>query len=209
MTILLSSNQGFMDKTYYSPSVTAKSERSQPETFRYLKIIITAQLTGKASLPYQLGLDEESYQALLTSIDDDEINRLNYFWLSKSTSSAHEKSHILETLVSLRQSERDALITLLKRHHAQKVPFSEQAAVIVATACLNPSHLWKSLGFNIRKELSEWLTINFPHLAENNTQNMRWKRFFYLKLCQEGGDYVCRAPSCDECSSFSECFDPE
>ena len=82
----------------------------------------------------------------------------------------------------------------------------EWFARIVVRRSLCPGHLWHSLGLNTRKELSDLLYRHFPTVAERNTRNMRWKKFFYREMCQAEGVYLCKSPVCDVCPDFTECF---
>lgn len=166
--------------------------------------LIKAQLTGHSSMPYQLGLSNEEYKNLLADLNDQELFMLDQKW-QNAPSTQTERSDILLELVHLRKSERDDIVSLLVKYRNQTIPHSSSAATIIATGCLSAAHLWNSLGFSCRTDLSDWIKLYFPYLATINN-NMRWKRFFYLQLCKQGGDYVCRAPTCSACSSFDECF---
>ena len=188
-----------------NPAINKNAQKSQSY---FLKIVIRAQLTGTSSLPYKLGLSTTDYQRLLISLDDTSIVALDDNWHNKAPAIQVERSKLLTELMNIRNEERNDLITLLINHRDNNQLLSDVAATIIATACLNSSHLWRSLAFNERSELTDWIRLNFPKLAEKNKQ-MRWKRFFYLQLCKQGGDYICRAPSCGECSSFTECFLPD
>jgi nitrogen fixation protein NifQ len=117
-----------------------------------------------------------------------------------------QRSALIKDLTAMKMAERNELVELLFHHARLETPYATQAAIVVATGCLSPSHLWKTLGFSNRQELYDFLNHNFPSLVELNDKNMRWKRFFYLQLCNNGGDYVCRSPSCDTCTSYNECF---
>ncbi|GAD01752.1 nitrogen fixation protein NifQ [Agarivorans albus] len=172
----------------------------------WFKLIIHSQLNGQAELPYGLGLDNASYMDLKRTIASDDISKQELLWKQPYKAGLRKRAQVLEEVFELRMQERNELSALLFAHCNDKVPFAFQMAIIVATACLSQSHLWHSLGLRNRSELGELLKYNFPLLHQQNTNNMRWKRFFYRQLCQQGGDYVCRAPSCQECSSYSECF---
>lgn len=172
------------------------------------KVLIKAQLHGQSSMPYQLGLSASTYKELIATINDHALTALNKRWVNNASTLQLERSNTVTELVNMRDAERTDIINLLKKHRNTTLNFSEVASTIIATACLNSAHLWKSLGFDNRRDLTTWMKINFPDFAAGNN-NMRWKRYIYLQLCQQGGDYVCRAPSCDECSSFKECFLPE
>lgn len=182
-------------------------KESEHTNHYFFNIVINAQLNGTSSLPYRLGLTSPDYQHLLTSLNNSSLIALDHKWQNNATTVQGERSELLTQLMNMRLEERQDLITLLSSHKDRGQPLSEMAATVIATACLNSSHLWKSLAFNERSELSQWITLNFPALAAENKQ-MRWKRFFYLQLCKQGGDYICRAPSCGECSNFKDCFLP-
>jgi nitrogen fixation protein NifQ len=50
---------------------------------------------------------------------------------------------------------------------------------------------------------------HFALLAGRNTQDMKWKKFFYRMICREDGFSMCVAPSCSECGDFDGCFGDE
>ncbi|WP_200191586.1 nitrogen fixation protein NifQ [Halorhodospira abdelmalekii] len=79
-------------------------------------------------------------------------------------------------------------------------------AYIVARRALQPGHLWHSLGLDERTQLSTMLQRHFPTLAEQNTNNMRWKKFFYRWLCTQEGILICKSPICGDCPDYRECF---
>ncbi|MEI6894505.1 MAG: nitrogen fixation protein NifQ [Colwellia sp.] len=184
-----------------------KIDREHSDFSSFYKVIITSQLMGITYLPYQLGLEKQAYQALLADLNDEALTLLDKKWHSHPYALYIERSSTLTELFALRSTERDDLCALLLKHRNKATPLSESAATIIATACLSTGHLWKSLGFKERKDLTDWITLNFPALSKANKQ-MRWKRYLYLQLCKQGGDYVCRAPSCGDCTSFNECFLP-
>jgi nitrogen fixation protein NifQ len=82
-------------------------------------------------------------------------------------------------------------------------------AEVVARACLGDDHLWHDLGLPSRQHLSDLLHEHFRPLAGRNLGNMRWKKFFYLQLCERAEIRACRAPSCSVCKLQAECFGSE
>jgi nitrogen fixation protein NifQ len=50
---------------------------------------------------------------------------------------------------------------------------------------------------------------NFEPLALRNDKDMKWKKFLYKQLCEAEGIYVCRAPSCEVCVDYDNCFGNE
>ncbi len=108
-----------------------------------------------------------------------------------------------------RRPERADLRSLLLDHRANADVSEEWMADIVASACMGADHLWRDMGLWSRGDLSGLIQINFPALAAGNDRNMKWKKFFYKQLCILEGLYICRAPSCQACVDYRECFSPE
>ena len=102
--------------------------------------------------------------------------------------------------------EEGDLIDLLMTHHSRKPSEARWLAIIIARACIRPNHLWEDLGLGNRAELSELIARYFNPLFVKNTENMRWKKFFYKQLCEGEGLYICKAPVCTECSDYDLCF---
>jgi len=110
---------------------------------------------------------------------------------------------------SARSLEWDELRHLLRSHRAGRDVSELFIADIVCSACLGSDHLWQDLGLFNRAELSALMTHNFPTLAARNDRDMKWKKFLYKQLCIAEGIYVCRAPSCEECTDYDVCFGTE
>ncbi|WP_235984511.1 nitrogen fixation protein NifQ [Mesorhizobium neociceri] len=107
------------------------------------------------------------------------------------------------------EMEEELLHDLLLAHARPRDPASACFAKIIARRSMRNDHLWQDLGLVNRAELSRLLATHFPTLAAGNTQNMKWKKFFYRKLCEAEGFSLCTVPSCRECSEFEGCFGPE
>ena len=50
---------------------------------------------------------------------------------------------------------------------------------------------------------------HFKPLASRNDRDMKWKKFLYKQLCETEGITTCRAPSCEVCADYQNCFGPE
>ncbi|WP_432459280.1 MULTISPECIES: nitrogen fixation protein NifQ [unclassified Agarivorans] len=172
----------------------------------WFRQIILAQLKGDTALPHGLGLDNASYLELKRAICSGTVDKQERAWLKPVHSLLRKRADTLDELIDLRAKERNELIALLFQYANQDEPFALEMAIVLASASLSASHLWRSLGLKQRSDLSALIKHNFPQLHALNHENMRWKRFFYRSLCEQGGDYICRAPSCGECSSYDECF---
>lgn len=80
---------------------------------------------------------------------------------------------------------------------------------MIARRCQRPNHLWQDLGLASRGELSRLMQRHFPRLAERNSNDMKWKKYFYRMMCSSEGFRLCAAPVCNECDDFEDCFGGE
>ena len=163
---------------------------------KIFSIILVSQRQGVTCLPNCLGLAEEEFSYLLKACNLD-----SYLYSNQED--------LRETLLKLREDEFDTLRNLLLDYRRGVGESETWMASILAAACLGGNHLWRDLGLKDRQQLSFLLDLNFPELARQNTKDMKWKKFFYKKLCEQEGSYVCRAPSCDQCTQYDACFGPE
>ncbi len=108
-----------------------------------------------------------------------------------------------------RSPELEDLRILLAAHSTEQTEETQWMAEILIYGCLGSDHLWQDLGLWARADLSRLIRDNFTALAEKNAQDMKWKKFLYKQLCIQEGIYVCRAPSCEVCSDYQNCFGPE
>lgn len=159
----------------------------------YLARMLAAQREGHSALSSHLGLDAPEFAALLDF----------FFPEPRPLSSAFEPAPVAEL------PEMPQLETLLNSFRAGRCESEVWLARILASACAGQEHLWYDLGLWNREDLQNLLRHNFPELVRRNSLDMKWKKFLYRQLCLETGATLCRAPSCQECSDFVECFGPE
>lgn len=159
--------------------------------------IIQSYLSNKSSLPPYLNLDPTIFAHLCTQ-----------FGITIPDNFCHEteKRQLIAELAELRSAEQQDLMSLLSSYCSVSNAYTEQMSIVLSAACMGSQHLWKDLGMPERPLLTQLFGFFYPELRAMNNKNMRWKRFLYRQLCSSGGDYVCRAPSCETCTSFSECF---
>ncbi|MCO8144013.1 nitrogen fixation protein NifQ [Rhodovulum tesquicola] len=105
--------------------------------------------------------------------------------------------------------EETSVRDLLLAHASGASPLEHPLAAMIARRAMEPDHLWQDLGLRDRGELTALLDRHFAPLARQNTANMKWKRFFYRKLCEEEGFVLCTAPVCTACTDFETCFGEE
>jgi nitrogen fixation protein NifQ len=105
--------------------------------------------------------------------------------------------------------EFDDLVALLLDLRAQPTEQRAWLAFAMASAAMGEGHLWQDMGLPSRDILSQLIAENFPTLAQRNTNNMKWKKFFYRQLCERAGVQICRSPHCAECCDYAHCFGPE
>lgn len=98
---------------------------------------------------------------------------------------------------------------LLLSGRSTATPASRRLAKLLAVGCMGYGHMWKDMGFATRAELRTLLALASPKVVRRNVRDMRWKKFLYRELCKSEAGYVCRAPSCDTCVGYAECFGAE
>lgn len=105
--------------------------------------------------------------------------------------------------------EEPDLRALLLEHRADESLKEVWLAHIIARRALEPNHLWQDLGLSSRADLKRLMARHFPTLSQKNSQDMKWKKFFYRELCQREGLLLCKSPVCSVCSDFQDCFGGE
>jgi hypothetical protein len=112
--------------------------------------------------------------------------------------------------VDERRVEYDAIVELLLLQPTPGVDPApvELVAREIAAGCLGEQHLWRDLELPNRGVLRKLFETYFEPFAADNVMDMRWKKYVYRKLCRWGGFHTCKAPSCNACSSYEECFGP-
>ena len=107
------------------------------------------------------------------------------------------------------QEEMQDLIALFLEHRSSEREETTWLAYVIAAGCMGGNHLWQDLGLTGRQALSDLLRQNFTTLHDRNSGNMKWKKFFYKQLCDRAEVNLCKAPSCQVCNDYRQCFGPE
>lgn len=170
----------------------------------YWQPIIESYRRGETALPLYMGLNQNGYDALMLAMGIELAMGLESVPFSREV---EEKLRLRLELMNMRIGELEELEKLLVESLEPSIAFGNEMVTVLASACLGSQHLWRDLGMPERPRLTALFRDYFPLLHAKNVNNMRWKRFMYRQLCENGGDYVCRSPSCEECASYSECFD--
>lgn len=189
----------------------ARERMQQREQNReWLMQMVRSQRNGRTCLPFYLGLHPMDFNWLLDSELQPASGRHKHMnpWQVASCD-ARKDQDLRQQLLEMRQDEWEEMRGLLRRNRRGCDDLELVMADVLAAGCLGGDHLWRDLGLATRAQLSELMQTNFPTLFERNNANMKWKKFFYKQLCEEGGGYVCRAPSCQECTAYQDCFGPE
>jgi len=164
----------------------------------YWQPILIGYHSGHTALPLHLGLSAERFNSVVQALNID---------IPPMPENIEGAVTVRAELMQMRESELEELEVLLHEYLNPNLPFGKEMVRVLASACMGSKHLWHDLGMPERPRLTELFRDYFPSLHALNVNNMRWKRFLYRQLCERGGDYVCRAPSCEQCSSYNECFD--
>lgn len=83
------------------------------------------------------------------------------------------------------------------------------AAYALACGCFGRTHLWQDMGLSGRKDVSTLLEQLFTPVFIANTTDMKWKKFFYHRVCKRLDLHPCPEPSCSGCDHFEACHGPE
>ncbi len=105
--------------------------------------------------------------------------------------------------------EERLLRELLASHRARNDEGANWLVAILARRSMRDDHLWQDLGLFSRAELGRLLERHFPALHAGNVNAMRWKKYFYRRICDLEGFSLCAAPHCSVCKDFSSCFGEE
>lgn len=176
----------------YQRLITCSSDEHNSETYACM---LTSWQMGLGAMPDALGLNVEQFSKLIT-----------YHFPKVSHQSIKSPGRLVD---ESRNDECEEVYKLLLGHRANNSESELWMAQIVAVACQAQDHLWQDMGLWSRNQLSELFMHNFPSLTLMNTKNMKWKKFIYKQLCITEGIYTCRAPSCEVCADYDQCFGDE
>lgn len=178
---------------------TIYSQLTQPAiqtpNHQWLACMVASWCMGHSVLPDYLGLECHDFTAL----------KKHYF----ADYCLPELAPSGKQLDFDRMLERQDLINLLKNYSRAEVMETDWIIGLLVAGCLGDDHLWHDLGLWSRPQLTALLNYNFPELAARNTRDMKWKKFLYKQLCEEEGLYLCRAPSCNVCIDYNQCYGSE
>lgn len=79
----------------------------------------------------------------------------------------------------------------------------------LASGCFGRTHLWQDMGLSGRNDVSALLQQYFAPVFLANTTNMKWKKFFYHRVCERLDIHPCPEPSCEGCDQFMVCHGAE
>lgn len=86
-----------------------------------------------------------------------------------------------------RLDEYQQLMQLLLDNCAVEDSATIARAEWIARSALEPGHLWHAMGVESRDEVRRILRESFPALEAANDKDMRWKKFFYKRMCGWSG----------------------
>ncbi len=153
-----------------------------------------AESNGDRSLVQALGVSGRVLRTQIETYFPGKMELLEAFGLDGEIAVGEDEKCLRELLLRSRTSPEN-LSTLL--------------STLVARRATRPNHLWQDLGLTNRNELSSLMKRHFAPLACRNTQDMKWKKFFFRMICRDEGYRLCTAPSCAECTDFDSCFGDE
>lgn len=83
------------------------------------------------------------------------------------------------------------------------------AAHALACGCFGGGHLWEDMGLSGRDDVATLLRQCFAPVFVANTADMKWKKFFYRRVCARLDLQPCPEPSCDRCEHYAQCHGAE
>jgi nitrogen fixation protein NifQ len=168
--------------------------RQLRKNHEWLACIVASWCVANSVLPDYLGLECHDFVAL----------KKHYF----TDYALPEYAPSGKQLDFNRMLERQDLINLL-RHYANPSIETDWIIGLLVAGCLGNDHLWHDMGLWSRSQLTALLNYNFPALAAKNIHDMKWKKFLYKQLCEAECLYLCRAPSCQVCADYGQCYGSE
>jgi nitrogen fixation protein NifQ len=108
-----------------------------------------------------------------------------------------------------RVDEFDDIIELLNEYRCDDSNETRFVTLWMADACMGENHLWQDMDLVNRDALSALIQKHFPQLFAKNTQNMKWKKFFYKQLCERADIMICKSPTCGACVDYALCFETD
>jgi len=88
-------------------------------------------------------------------------------------------------------------------------PETRWAAHALASGCFGGGHLWEDMGLSGRDDVSRLLGEHFSPVFIANTADMKWKKFFYHRVCARLDLHPCPEPSCSRCDHYASCHGAE
>lgn len=161
---------------------------------RALACMISSLYKGQGAMPSRLGLSRADFKDLLQ----------HHFTGCRLPADPRTELEQQDRAI-----EADDLKRLFLTHRRDNEQEREWIADILIAGCMASDHLWQDLGLWQRADLTALIQYNFPSLAARNDRDMKWKKFFYKQLCISEGIYICRAPSCEVCTDYDNCFGSE
>ena len=161
-----------------------------PRTLAFAGVIVRGMAAGTEQV--FKGLSEEEFQRLMRSC---------FPGVALFGGNSNRRSEFMD--------EYDDLVNLLMEYRIESSDVQTWLCHAVASASMHDNHLWQDLGLPGRAVLSQLMRENFPALAERNSSDMKWKKFFYRQLCEKAQVMICKSPNCKVCTDFVACFGPE
>jgi nitrogen fixation protein NifQ len=188
----------FHGTTVYDALLAAGGERGDPFTTHVVACLFSLALQEMDERPMTLdvplGLPRDRLLALV-------LAHVPHPYLLRVASAASIYCRLDE--------EEQQVLDLLLAHAADQGVQTQALCAMIARRSMQANHLWQDLGLRDRSELNRLLRDLVPTLHARNTQDMKWKKFFYRSLCELEGFTLCTAPSCRECCDFDRCFGSE
>jgi nitrogen fixation protein NifQ len=188
------------DYRNYDPLLVHAADPDDPATLTFASAIALARSSSRLPGRGGLGLSLADFSALLD----------RYFPGARASYLTPAfRASLMADAGRSGFDEFEDVLSLLMEHRSNDDPETLWLAHAITACCMGEDHLWQDMGLPNRQALSDLLARHFSGLFARNTGGMRWKKFFYKQLCERNAAFVCRSPSCADCSEYANCFGPE
>jgi len=101
------------------------------------------------------------------------------------------------------------LVDMLEADRSSGAVETGWLAHALACGCFGGNHLWHDMGLSGREDVTVLLQQYFRPVFDANTNHMKWKKFFYHRICERLDLHPCPEPVCSDCDNYAVCYGSE
>ena len=105
--------------------------------------------------------------------------------------------------------EFQELVNMLMADCSSDAPETKWLAYALACGCFGGHHLWHDMGLSGRDDVCFLLKVYFRPIFDANIDQMKWKKFFYHRICEQMDLHPYPVPIRTDCDDYSVCYGSE